>query len=74
MARAAMALNMLEESAMTKIKTWLWTAAALTATGLLSDAWAGVLPPPTNVPEPASMALLATGLASVALAKFRRRK
>lgn len=47
---------------------------ALSATGLLSHAWAGTISVPTNVPEPASMALLATGIAGVALAKFRRRK
>lgn len=56
---------------MTRI--WVWAAVALSATGLVSQAWAGT-PAPTNVPEPASMALLATGIAGIALVKFRRRK
>lgn len=55
------------------VRILLWTA-ALSATGLLSQGWAGIVAPPTSVPEPASMALLATGIAGVAWAKFRRRR
>ena len=57
------------------LRLLVWTLAALSATALVGHAWAGfVNPPTTNVPEPASMALLATGVAGVAWAKFRRRK
>ncbi len=54
-------------------RLWLLAAAALSSTVLVSTAWAGEVPP-TPVPEPASLALLASGVAGVAWTKFRRRK
>jgi hypothetical protein len=49
--------------------------AAIAILGVLSagSAFAGT-PVPIDVPEPASMALLAGGIGALAFAKFRRRK
>ena len=46
--------------------------AALTLMAMTGQAFA--FEPPVNVPEPASMALLAIGAGGVILAKLRRRK
>jgi hypothetical protein len=51
-----------------------WALAAIPALLLAVPAWAAPAAPPTTVPEPVSMTLLATGVAGVAWAKFRRRK
>jgi hypothetical protein len=52
----------------------VWTLAALSATALVGHAWAGLVnPPTTNVPEPASMALLGSAVSVIAIA-LRRRK
>lgn len=54
-----------------------WALAAMGALLVAAQAWAGTsggTGTNTNIPEPVSMALLATGIGGVAWAKFRRRK
>ena len=53
----------------------LLAVAALTILiGVVSDAYAGLVPPPVKLPEPSTLAVLAAGLGIAALFKFRKRK